>query len=218
MSPFFTALEQADKTATLAINSLHCAVTDVVWQCFSAKELWFPLYIAVVVWLFAKLGWKKGIFITIACVLTVVACDQFANFTKAFFERFRPCWDDYMLQNGLHLLEDKGNMYGFYSAHAANAMGFAVCSSMCIRYALRLKSYNVSMVYSAAPTYLEKQNGGTGKVYATLICIWAVLVGLSRVFVGKHFLGDVIVGFAVGLVAGALLALLARLLMRITER
>ena len=37
---------------------------------------------------------------------------------------------------------------------------------------------------------------------------------MSRVFVGKHFFGDVLVGFAVGLLAGWLLAQLARLIIR----
>ena len=34
--------------------------------------------------------------------------------------------------------------------------------------------------------------------YTIAVTIWAVLVGLSRVFVGKHFFGDVCVGFLVG--------------------
>ena len=37
---------------------------------------------------------------------------------------------------------------------------------------------------------------------AWLLFSWAALVGISRIFVGKHFLGDVLVGTAVGLLFG----------------
>ena len=95
-----------------------------------------------------------------------------------------------MVDGGLHILEGKGNLYGFYSAHAANAMGFAACSFWGFRNDKRLRY----------------------RGYGWGIFIWALLVGMSRVFVGKHFFGDVMVGFAVGLLAGWLLAQLARLI------
>ncbi len=185
-------LEQADKTATLAINSLHSTLSDSIWVTFSDKEIWYPLYFVVLVFLFIRLGWKKAIVVTLACVLTIVACDQFANFTKAFFERHRPCWDAFMAGHGLHLLEGRGNLYGFYSAHAANAIGFAVCSSLGFTNASNFKPL-------------------AHKEYAWGILIWALLVGISRIFVGKHFLGDVLVGFAIGSLFAWGIASLAKL-------
>lgn len=189
---FWGTLEQADKTATLAINSLNSPVTDFIWQVFSDKEIWYPLYLAVLIFLFVRLGWKKALIVTLSCVLTVVICDQLANFTKEFFGRLRPCWDDWMTANGLHLLEYKGNYHGFYSAHAANAFGFAICSWLGFRNDGRLR----------------------WRGYGWGICIWGLLVGISRIFVGKHFLGDVIVGFIVGALAGWAMASLARLAIR----
>ncbi len=185
-------LEQADKTATLAINSLHSMFSDGLWMTFSNREIWYPLYFIVLVCLFVRLGWKKALIAMLACILTIVACDQFANFTKAFFERFRPCWDEYMTTHGLRMLEGKGNYYGFYSAHAANAIGFALCSSLVFTNANKIKT-------------------GTHWTYFGFILAWALLVGISRIFVGKHFLGDVIVGFAVGSLFAWGIASLAKL-------
>lgn len=189
---FFQYLHHMDKDITLAINSLHCGFSDFVWQIFSDKQIWYALYLIVLVMLFVRLGWKKGLAVTISCILCVVACDQFANFTKAHFERLRPCWDGEMLERGLHMLEGKGNLYGFYSAHAANAMGFAICSFMGFRND-------------------QKHNY---KAYGWGIFVWALLVGTSRVFVGKHFFGDVMVGFAVGLAFGWAIAAANSLVIR----
>jgi undecaprenyl-diphosphatase len=41
-----------------------------------------------------------------------------------------------------------------------------------------------------------------------LLIVWALLVGFSRVFVGKHFLGDVLVGFVIGALIAYLICLL----------
>ena len=111
---------------------------------------------------------------------------------KDAVERLRPCWDLNMVNGGLHILEGKGNLYGFYSAHAANCMGFAACSTICFKADGRRK-YNL---------------------YASIAVVWAILVGMSRVFVGKHFFGDVCAGWLAGLIFGAAFAMLARFVMK----
>lgn len=171
-------LENADKSATLAINSLSSPFSDSIWMFFSEKVVWVPLYLAVAIFFYIRLGWKKATIMLIAAILTIVACDQFANWTKDFFSRLRPCFDNYMISNGLVMLEEAHPNYqfGFYSAHAANAMGFAAISFFSFR--------------------LDKRHNY--RFYGAAIFTWAVLVGLSRIFVGKHFLGDVLVGLAIG--------------------
>ena len=46
--------------------------------------------------------------------------------------------------------------------------------------------------------------------YAIFMYTWATLVAVSRIFVGKHYLGDVLVGICVGIVAGMMFAWMAR--------
>lgn len=191
---FISHIHHLDKDITLAINSLHCTVSDYIWQVFSNKYIWFAFYLIIVLFLFRNLGWKKALISIAAIALTITACDQFANFTKEFFERLRPCWDEDMVSKGLHILEGKGNLYGFYSAHAANAMGFAVSS-----YCMFKNDSNKLRDYTS---------------YRNWAFLWAFLVGISRVFVGKHFLGDVMVGFAVGFIFAAILSLIASSLIK----
>ena len=157
----------------------------------SMKRVWITLYLGIIAMLVWKLGWKKGCLAIAAALLTFTFCDQFSNFIKALTERLRPLHDPYMLDNGLHILEH-GGKYGFFSAHAANAFGLATSTL------IALKSDRIN-----------KYRG-----YATFMYIWASLVALSRIFVGKHFLGDVIVGISVGLTAGIIFGYSARLLIK----
>lgn len=184
-------LHHLDQEATLAVNSLNSPFTDGVWMLFSDRKVWFVLYAALAVLLFVRLGWKKALAVLAAVALVVLACDQTANLVKYSVARLRPVWDNYMVAGGLHRLEGRGSWYGFFSAHAANAMGVAVTVVTGFRAGDKSRSY---------------------RSLAWIMYVWAVLVGLSRVFVGKHFLGDVLTGFAVGLLFGWLLG---RLVVRI---
>lgn len=189
----FTSLERLDQDLTLAINAINSPWSDAIWSVFSNKLVWIPLYLAVLFLILKSYGWRKGLIIILSCVLTVLACDQLGNLFKYGFERLRPCWNEYMLaHDSFHLLEGPGGKFGFFSAHAANALGFAVCSS----YALKRASFDAN------------------KWINPILISWALLVGISRIFVGKHFLGDVTVGFIVGLSVGFCFAILAQKIAR----
>lgn len=194
MPEFIRTLHHLDKEITLVINSWHCPASDFVWGIFSNKEIWFVFYLILAIFLFRNLGWKRGLVAIVSIVLTIVCCDQFANFTKAFFERLRPCCDGEMIARGHRLLEWCAPIeYGFYSAHAANAMGLAVSSRLAFR-ADTTRNY---------------------KIYGICVTVWAFLVGLSRIFVGKHFFGDVVVGFIVGAVFATLIYLITGRIQRL---
>lgn len=181
-------MERIDKIVSLFINGLSSPVTDKLWMFFSNKIVWIPLYLFVVILIIRKLGWKNGGIVILSVALTVLACDQFANLIKDTVCRLRPSHDEWMLSNGLHLLEGEGSLYGFFSAHAANSFGFASSSLIGLR-------------NDGAKRY---------KGYAWFIFCWAALVGISRVFAGKHFFGDVLVGTVVGLIIGTVFGLIAR--------
>ena len=186
------SLQSLDGSITLALNGLHFESGDYFWQFFSLKESWYPLYLIVLIFTIKRLGWKKGGIMVLAMALTILACDQFANLIKDGVGRLRPCYNEALLSKGLHVLEGRGSFFGFFSAHAANAFGFA--TSSCIT--------------------LKMDKNHQYRRYQWFIFIWAALIGLSRVFAGKHFLGDVMVGTAVGLIFGYFIARAAALLTR----
>lgn len=181
-------LQDLDARITLALNGLHFEAGDHFWQFFSMQEVWYPMYAAVIFLMIRRLGWKKGLTMVLAMVLTVVACDQVANLVKDSVCRLRPCYNTAMVDSGLNILENKGGYYGFFSGHAANAFGFAAASSICF----------------------EEDGNHRYDLYQWLIFFWAALVSLSRIFVGKHYFGDVVAGAIAGLAFGCAIALAFR--------
>ena len=209
----WTEIHKIDQLLTLEINSWHSFITDPIWQFFSAKLVWAPMYAAIIALLIWKLGWKRGLMILAGALLTFGFCDQFSNFIKHAVERIRPLKDEFMIANGLHVLE-KGGGYSFFSAHSANAFGLAFCTFIGLRNCLRVSFVSSSKSATASERGTGEKIGRKKiqektkklptwlKAYGTWIFFWATMVAISRIFVGKHYLGDVIVGILVGIIAG----------------
>lgn len=184
MSAFFDTLVNADRMATLAINDFDSAFTDAVMPVLSNRTVMIPLYVILFAYIWYRLGWKKALMILLAVVLSVTAADQFATIIKHWVQRFRPCWDEYMIDNGLNILEKRGGKYGFFSAHAATCAGVA----------------------TAVLYFFRKWGAGRPeRLLATLLVLWVAGVSISRVYVGKHFLGDILVGAIAGIIIAELL-------------
>lgn len=180
-SGLVTVLRDADRYATLAINDFDGAFTDAVMPWLSNRFVWIPLYLLLFWFIWKKVGTRKAMVILLAVALCVLAIDQFANLIKHSVQRFRPCWDSYMTDNGLKILEKKGGKYGFFSAHAATTAGVA----MAVLYFLRT---------------LWSGGNGRYRILVALFAVWVLAISISRVYVGKHFLGDIIVGVIVGMI------------------
>ena len=196
---FWQTVHHLDQQLTLAINSWNSAVTDPIWAFLSMKLVWVPLYVAILALIIWKLGWKKGGILVLGTVLTIVFCDQFANLIKFSVARIRPLHDDFMVSNGLNILE-LGGGYSFFSAHAANSFGLAGCTWFGLKNGLK-----------DSP---DPVNAKIVKWYGWFMFTWASLVAISRIFVGKHYLGDVIVGTIAGLAIGCSLGIAASIINR----
>lgn len=188
---FWQTIHETDQLLTLKINSWHTPFTDIIWEFFSDIPVWIPMYLLIIIFVIWRLGWKRGLVVIAAALLTFGFCDQFSNIIKAATERLRPCNDPFMIENGLHILE-KGGKYGFFSAHAANAFGLATSTFIGLRTDNRIRY----------------------RGYGAWMFTWAALVGISRIFVGKHYLGDVLVGTLVGIATGMAFSLTARWIIR----
>jgi undecaprenyl-diphosphatase len=196
---FWQNVHQLDQQITLTINSWNSAFTDPIWTFLSLKLVWAPLYAAIIALMIWKLGWKKGLIVVGGVLLTIGFCDQFVNLIKHATARIRPVNDEWMVAHGLNILEWGGG-FSFFSAHAANSFGIAGSSWFGLKNCL---------IGSQNTCRCRLSNENLCKYYAWIMFTWASLVAISRIFVGKHYLGDVIVGTIVGILGGIFFGWLA---------
>ena len=190
-----STLDGWDQQATLALNSLHVPGWDHFWMLMSDRWVWIPFYIVLIYIIFRRLGWKRGLVLVGAVIVAFIISDRISTLVKFGVGRLRPCYTTCLLESGLRTSESRGGFFGFFSAHASNAF----------------------MLIACIVTGLRADKSRSHNDIAALGYTWAALVAFSRVMVGKHFLGDILVGTAFGLLLGWALGLLARYCFRRLE-
>ena len=187
MTASLDGLIQLDQQITLWINNLSTPLTDPFWLMLSDNKFWFPAYAVIMAILLRNLGWKKGLIVILSLFLCVWLTDQVANLVKFGVGRLRPCFTTWMLENGVRVpYGNAGGHYSFYSGHAANTLGFAICSYLGFR--------------------LNDSRQISYKGYGVGVFCWAILVCISRIMLSAHFFGDVLAGAMAGLLLGTAVA------------
>ena len=175
-----------DRQLLLAINHWTSPWADALMLKMSAVAFWFPLYLLVAVALFfpaaysprslvgrKAASYSKRWLIGLAGIAAVVLCyllaDHVSDLVRNSVCRFRPGHDP-EIGSLVRLIDGPGNLYGFFSGHAANTVGFAVITSLIFRC----------------------------RAWTAFSLVWALLVCYSRMYLGRHFPLDVAAGIACG--------------------
>lgn len=170
---FVDWLSQMDGRLLLAVNGLHTPWLDVFMWTLSDRYVWVPFYLLLAVCVFRKAQkpWKA-----LACLLliglTITAADQTcSHLIRPMVERLRPSNLNNPISDLVHIVNGyRGGRYGFPSCHAANTFALAVFLSLFFR-----------------KTWVS-----------ALMLVWAVMVSFSRLCLGVHYPGDILVGMLVG--------------------
>lgn len=186
-------LIELDTRLFIWINGHHCGISD--WLLWIASQAWSWAIVLLFVWWYfsfyltrhsknnntgqQQVMLRSNVWwiILVGIVLCFLLSDRISVMCfKDVFQRLRPC----------HALEDVrmfhthcGGKYGFVSSHAANVFSLAMfLTFFCRKYIIRKRW-----------------------IGWTLFC-WAIVVGYSRPYLGKHYPGDVVCGALLGLIIG----------------
>ena len=159
------------------INGSHTNSLDNVMWLFSGKIIWIPIILFFLISLVYKKKWQEWLPVLIAIILLFVFCDQFSSHVcKPFFTRLRPTHHPDFMNDVRTLYGYVGGRYGFMSGHATNSFGFATLTAFLFR----------------------------NKVYSCVIYLWAFIISYSRVYLGVHFVSDVLAGAISGIALGVI--------------
>lgn len=165
-----------DHAAFLFLNSFHSEFLDPIMYFLTQTKPWIPLYLFLTYLIWKTYG-KSSWWVFVAIGLTILFADQFTStFMKPFFARLRPCYDPDFIDI-IHHYGNCSSRYGFASSHAANS--FAIATLMYL--VLEVKYPQIKWLFP-----------------------WAVLFSYTRIYLGVHFTGDVVVGALVGIISAFL--------------
>jgi len=173
-------LKDLDADFVLFVNGKHTPFLDSFFYIVSMTWVWIPLYI-LLLYLILKNFRSQSWLILLCIIILITLSDQFASgLVKQWVMRYRPT-HNIILGPQLHLVNDyKGGMYGFISSHASNV--FAITSFL---------------------TFILKE---VRLKWLWLLWIWAGLVAFSRVYLGVHYLSDILGGALAGVFFGWLIS------------
>ena len=157
-----------ERDTFFSLNGSDSVFIDNFMWLYTGKIVWIPLALLIIAVFIYKKDWRESLLILLSIVLVVTLCDQFSSHVcKPFFMRFRPSHHpDFMNEVDL-VMNYRGGKFGFISGHAANSFGFAIFLSCLLK----------------------------NKLLTFSIFLWAILTSYSRIYLGVHFISDILYSF-----------------------
>ncbi|HZL10481.1 MAG TPA: phosphatase PAP2 family protein [Prolixibacteraceae bacterium] len=165
-------IKQIDQSFLLFLNSFHNSFWDKAVTLFTSTEIWIPFYL-LIVYVIIKTYKKNSVYILILIILAITVSDQFSGLIKHSVMRLRPTQDP-VLGSLVHNIYNRGGMFGYFSAHAANTFTVAIITARLFK----------------------------NHLFTVLIFTWAILVSYTRIYLGLHYPGDILTGWIWGILSG----------------
>ena len=176
LTDLLSMLKAADTMVFLTVNSHHNAYFDSVMWLISGKLIWVPMYASLLFVLLKNYPYKVVFAILLAIGVVILFTDSFtAQVIRPWVCRLRPSNLDNPMSSMVHIVDGyRGGAYGFPSNHASNTWGLAFFITFLFR------RYKLTFFFF----------------------LWALLVCYSRMYLGVHYFGDLLIGGLLAL-AGA---------------
>lgn len=171
----FEYLIEIDKQIFLFLNGLNKSWADPVMLTFSSYISWTIVFVVLGVLIyFSQKKYRLQALFFYAG--SVTASTVLTNALKLVIQRPRPIHEE-VWTGVIHNIERYSEAYSFFSSHAATTFCIAVFTLL---------------------------NVPHKRIYGVLALLWAFGVSYSRIYVGKHYPGDVLVGILFGSLVGYL--------------
>lgn len=169
-------LLQADQEVFLFFNGIHSLFWDKVLFMFSGKFVWVPMYLTMLAAFYRAYNWRVATVWVLTLAVAIVIADQgVATVIRPWFERLRPSHPEQPFSELVHIVNEyRGGRYGFPSCHAANSFALAMLIALVWR-GVRMRWF---------------------------IFLWAFMNSYSRLYLGVHYPGDLLVGCIIGCLVG----------------
>ena len=176
LTDLLSMLKAMDTMVFLTVNSHHNAYFDSVMWLVSGKLIWVPMYVSLFFVLLKNYSYKVVFAILLAIGVVILFTDSFtAQVIRPWVCRLRPSNLDNPMSSMVHIVGGyRGGAYGFPSNHASNTWGLAFFITFLFR------RYKLTFFFF----------------------LWALLVCYSRMYLGVHYFGDLLIGGLLAL-AGA---------------
>lgn len=183
----FQPIIDFDKQLLLLLNGSESLFLDSMVTTLTNAWTWVPLYISLLIVVIKNSESSKKILLVLAsaglCVLLAGTIDD--TIVKPLVGRWRPSRDP-----EIGLLVDtvdgyRGGDYGFFSAHAANTFSIAVFFCWLVR----------------------------SRLLSIALVLWSLTNCWTRLYLGVHFPGDILVGLCWGGLVGTGVYILYRYLL-----
>ncbi len=166
---------QVDKSLTLLFNGSECVWLDNFAFYATKTVVWIPLMAALLYVVFKSYGWKGTLFVIFGVALCILIADQVASgICKPYFQRLRPTHNPELMPFIDIVNGYRGGKYGFFSSHASNTFATAAFFTLL----LKKRSTSIALV------------------------LWALLNCWTRVYLGVHYVSDLLVGAIFGILTG----------------
>ena len=174
-----------DTQLTLFLNGSDSEMLDAIAVTATKTSTWIPLGILLLYVLIRMKDWKNALLVILCVAIAITLADQMASgIFKPLVARLRPSHNP-ELKGVIDLVGDyRGGRYGFFSSHAANTCAVAVFLSLLFR----------------------------KRVFTVAICSWAMVNSWTRLYLGVHYVGDIMVGVIWGAFVGWMVFRLYRFL------
>ncbi len=174
-----------DTQLTLLLNGSDSVMLDTIAVTATKTSTWIPLGILLLYVLMRMKDWKNALLVILCVAIAITLADQMASgIFKPLVARLRPSHTP-ELQGVIDLVGDyRGGRYGFFSSHAANTCAVAVFLSLLFR----------------------------KRVFTVTICSWSMVNSWTRLYLGVHYVGDIMVGLIWGAFVGWMVFRLYRFL------